>query len=405
MSDISDRAEIRGTVEPGFEEVRDAFEQNFTERGDVGAAFAVYVEGRPVVDLTGGVRTDLTPYDDALQMVFSSTKGATALCAHLLAARGELDLHAPVAEYWPEFDTRGKGQVPVSWLLSHKAGLIDTEARLTYEQMLDWDTVVDALAASAPVWEPGTRHGYHAVTFGWLVGEVVRRVSGVSLGEFFAREVAGPLGLDFWIGLPEEQHPRVSQLIPMQLPEGMPTLMAEEGASTGDAKPPAGLVQMLDQLLGPDNLAGKALSAPGGAAGDEQVWNDPRTWAAQIPAANGVTNARSLARMYAACVGEVDGIRLLDEPTLNAAIEPQVEGPDAVLMFPIPFSLGFMRHSDFSPFCGPRSFGHYGAGGSVGFADPDRGLAAGYVMNQMHFGIAGDPRTAELIAAVDRAVG
>lgn len=397
--------DIRGTVEPGFEGVRDAFARNFVEHGEVGAGVAVYLGGAPVVDLTAGVTTDRTPYDDrTLQMVFSSTKGATAACAHLLAQRGELDLHAPVVQYWPEFGANGKDQIPVSWLLSHKAGLIDCTDRLTYEQMLDWDAVVDALARSTPLWEPGTQHGYHAVTYGWLVGEVVRRVSGMSLGDFFAKEIAGPLGLDFWIGLPDEEWPRVSQLIPMSLPDGMPAMMAEEGVATGEPKPPPGLVQMLELLLGPDNLAGKALSAPGGAAGDEQIWNDPRTWAAQIPAANGVTNAPSLARMYAALVGEVDGVRLLDEATLNEAIEPQVEGPDSVLMFPIPFGLGFMRHSQFSPFAGPRSFGHYGAGGSVGFADPDRRLAVGYVMNQMHFGLAGDPRTAALIAAIDAAV-
>jgi CubicO group peptidase (beta-lactamase class C family) len=269
--------------------------------------------------------------------------------------------------------------------------------------MLDWDTVVAALADTAPIWEPGTQHGYHAVTYGWLVGEVVRRVSGASIGEFFASEIADPLGIDFWIGLPESEHHRVSKLIPMSAPEGLPMMMAEEGdGSAGEAAAPAGLVQMLEMLLGPDNLAGKALSAPGGATADQDVWNDPRTWSAQIPAAGGVTNAVGLARMYAALVGEVDGIRLLDDETLNAAIEPQVEGPDAVLVFPIPFALGFMRHSDMSPFCGPRSFGHYGAGGSVGFADPDRRLAVGYAMNRMHFGLAGDPRTAALIEVVDR---
>ncbi len=398
-------ARIDGTTAAGFEEVRDVFERNFDEHGEVGAAFAVYVEGEPVVDLTGGVTTDDTPYDDrTLQLVFSSTKGATALCAHLLAQRGELDLHAPVVEYWPEFGAEGKDQIPVSWLLSHKSGLIDTTATMTHDEMLDWDAVASALAASTPLWEPGTQHGYHAVTYGWLVGEVVRRVSGRSLGQFFADEVAGPLGLDFWIGLPDDQVDRVSKLIPMSPPEGLP-IMAEEGTgSSGEGAAPPGLVQMLDLLLGPGNMAGRALSAPGGAAGDEQIWNDPRTWAAQIPAANGITNAVSLARMYAGTVGEVDGVRLLSDETINAAIEPQVEGPDAVLMFPIPFGLGYMRHSDFSPFAGARSFGHYGAGGSVGFADPDRRLGVGYTMNKMHFGIAGDPRTAALIEVVDRLV-
>jgi CubicO group peptidase (beta-lactamase class C family) len=397
--------EISGVVEPGFEAVRDAFEANFAEHGEVGAGVCLYVDGVPVVDLTGGVRTDGTPYDDrALQMVFSSTKGATAACAHLLAQRGELDLHAPVATYWPEFAAKGKGDIPVAWLLCHKAGLVDTEATLTYEDMLDWDTVVAALADSTPLWEPGTQHGYHAVTYGWLVGEVVRRVSGQSLGEFFASEIAGPLGLDFWIGLPESERARVSQLIPMAAPEGLPMMMAEEGSGGGDGSAPAGLIEMLDMLLGPGNLAGRALAAPGGAAREQDIWNDPRTWSAQIPAANGVTNAPGLARMYAALVGEVDGVRLLDEHTLNAAIEPQVEGPDAVLIFPLPFALGFMRHSPVSSMLGNRSFGHYGAGGSVGLADPDRGVAFGYVMNQMHFGLAGDPRTAALLAAVDACV-
>jgi CubicO group peptidase (beta-lactamase class C family) len=163
--------EISGVVEPGFEAVRDAFEANFAEHGEVGAGVCLYVDGVPVVDLTGGVRTDGTPYDDrTLQMVFSSTKGATAACAHLLAQRGELDLHAPVATYWPEFAAKDKGDIPVAWLLCHKAGLVDTEATLTYEDMLDWDTVVAALADSTPLWEPGTQHGYHAVTYGWLVG-------------------------------------------------------------------------------------------------------------------------------------------------------------------------------------------------------------------------------------------
>ncbi|MEI2699752.1 MAG: serine hydrolase domain-containing protein [Microthrixaceae bacterium] len=183
--------EIRGSVASGFEAVREAFEANFDQHGEVGAAFSVYVDGEAVVDLTGGTRTDGSPYDEAtLQMVFSSTKGATAACAHLLAQRGELDLDAPVADYWPEFARGGKAQVPVSWLLSHKVGLVDTEARLTYEDMLDWDTVASALAESTPLWEPGTQHGYHAVTYGWLIGEVVRRVSGMSLGEYFRREVA-----------------------------------------------------------------------------------------------------------------------------------------------------------------------------------------------------------------------
>jgi CubicO group peptidase (beta-lactamase class C family) len=397
--------EIRGSVEPGFEEVRDAFEANFSDHGEVGAGFALYVEGRQVVDLTGGVADSSgRPYDDrTLQMVFSTTKGATAVCAHLLAQRGDLDLDAPVARYWPEFAQGGKDHVPVSWLLSHKAGLIDTDRRLSLDEALDWDTVTAALAESTPAWEPGTAHGYHAITYGWLVGEVVRRVSGRSLGTFFRQEVAEPLGLEFWIGLPDEHQGRVAPLIPMGGGDHLPMMMSEEGGGSDDA--PAGLIELLDMFLGEGNLAVRALTAPGGALADEQVWNEPRLRAAEIPAANGVTNATSLARMYAALVSEVDGVRLLEEHTVQRAIEPQVEGPDRVLVFPIPFALGFMTHSDMSPFVGGRSFGHYGAGGSVGFADPDRRIAGGYVMNKMHFGLAGDPRTAALLGAVDRAIG
>jgi len=397
--------DIRGTTAPEFEAVAEVFERNFVDHGEVGAGFALRVEGEQVVDLTGGVADSSgRPYDErTLQVVFSSTKGATAMCAHLLVERGELDLHAPVADYWPEFAAGGKEHIPVGWLLSHKSGLVDTTAQLTLQEALDWDTVTAALAESTPLWEPGTQHGYHAVTFGWLVGEVVRRVSGLGIGAFFAKEFAEPLGLDFWIGLPEDQHSRVAPLIPMGGGDHAPMLMAEEGDGVDDA--PSGLIAMLDSLFGPGNLVTRALAAPGGALTEEGVWNDPALWAAEIPAANGVTNAASLATLYAATVGEVEGRRTLSEATMERAIEPQVEGADSVLMFPIPFGFGFMTHSQFSPFMGGRSFGHYGAGGSVGFADPDRRVAGGYVMNQMHFGLAGDPRTAALLECVDRLVG
>lgn len=397
-------AEIRGTTAEGFEEVRDVFAANFDEHGEVGAGFAVYLDGEQVVDLTGGVAdAEGHAYDEStLQMVFSTTKGATAMCAHLLVERGELDLDAPVVRYWPEFGANGKEKVPVSWLLSHRSGVIDASRPMTLEEALDWDTVTAALAEAEPAWEPGTQHGYHAVTYGWLVGEVVRRVSGRSLGTFLSEEIAAPLGAEFWIGLPDEQQARVSPLIPMGGEQHAPMMMAEEGDGSDDAPP--GLVEMLDMLLGPGNLAARALTAPGGALASESVWNEPRLRAAEIPAANGVTNASSLARLYASLVGEVDGVRTLSKETVERAIEAQVEGPDSVLVFPIPFAQGFMLHSDMSPFVDGRSFGHYGAGGSVGFADPDRNLAGGYVMNKMHFGLAGDPRTAALLACIDRLV-
>ena len=396
-------SEIRGTVEAGYEPVREAFERNFVENGDIGAGFCLYVDGAKVVDLTGGVRdTDGTAYDDTtLQLVFSSTKGVTATCAHLLAQRGELDLDAPVADYWPEFSTAGKADIPVRWLLSHQAGLVDVDRAMTVEEALDWTTICDALADSPPLWEPGTGYGYHAVTYGWLVGEVVRRVAGVDFGEFVRREISEPLGLDLWVGLPDEEQHRVSPLIN----SGMPGLPTPEPAGDADSRTDApSLVGMLDMLLGEGNLLGRALTAPGGAFTDDQVWNEARVRSAQIPAANGVTNAASLARMYAALVSEVDGVRLLDADTLERAITPQVSGPSTVPLLDIPFALGFMTHSPLSPLLNGRSFGHYGAGGSLGFADPDRRVAGAYVMNAAQLAIAGDARTLGLLAAVDQVV-
>lgn len=396
-------SEIRGSVEAGYEPVREAFERNFVENGDIGAGFCLYVDGAKVVDLTGGVRdTDGTAYDDTtLQLVFSSTKGVTATCAHLLAQRGELDLDAPVADYWPEFSAAGKADIPVRWLLSHQAGLVDVDRAMTVEEALDWTTICDALAASPPLWEPGTGYGYHAVTYGWLVGEVVRRVAGVDFGEFVRREISEPLGLDLWVGLPDGEQHRVSPLIN----SGMPGLPAAEPAGDADSQTDApSLVGMLDMLLGEGNLLGRALTAPGGAFADDQVWNEARVRSAQIPAANGVTNAASLARMYAALVSEVDGVRLLDADTLERAIAPQVSGPSTVPLLDIPFALGFMTHSPLSPLLDGRSFGHYGAGGSLGFADPDRRVAGAYVMNAAQLAIAGDARTLGLLAAVDQVV-
>jgi CubicO group peptidase (beta-lactamase class C family) len=227
-------------------------------------------------------------------------------------------------------------------------------------------------------------------------------VSGRSLGTFFQEEVAAPLGLDFWIGLPADQEPRVSSLIPAG-GAPIPPMMNEEG--DGSDRPPSGLIEMLNSFLGEGNLVVKALTAPGGALTDEQLWNEPRLRAAEIPSANGVTNARSVARLYASLVSEVDGVRLLDKDTVERAIEIQVEGPDQVVMFPIPFGLGFMTHSQFSPFIGGRSFGHYGAGGSVGFADPEHRIAGGYAMSKMGPGISDDPRSRALIRASYEAAG
>jgi CubicO group peptidase (beta-lactamase class C family) len=396
MSDAAsiERVEVHGHVEPGFEGVRDAFARNFVEHGDVGAATALYVEGRKVVDLWGGtadVATGRSYEQDTLQLVFSSTKGATAACANLLAQRGQLDLDAPVSTYWPEFAGAGKDGITVRWLLTHQAGLPYVDAQLSLEETLAWDPVVDALAEQAPVWEPGTAHGYHATTYGWLVGEVIRRITGTSVGRFFAEEVAGPLGLEFWIGLPDDQQERVAPLV-----------------TWGKPKDPE-MAALMEQFMGPDTMLGKALGAPSGVFTDtDGVFNLPEVRAAEIPAANGVTNARSLARMYAGLIGAVeDGpdAGLLEADQVEAARTRQTKGNDQVLIFETSFGLGFMTSSPFAPFGGPGSFGHPGAGGSVGFADPDNGIGFGYVMNRMLTNLSGDPRTRGLVAAAYDAIG
>ena len=352
----------------------------------MGAAFSAYHRGRKVVDLWGGVADQATgrPWEeDSVILVFSTTKGATAVCAHTLAQAGRLDVEAPVATYWPEFAAAGKEAMPVSYLMSHQAGLAWIDGTMTLDQALAWDPVVEALAAEAPKWEPGTAHGYHATTYGWLVGEVVHRIDGRSLGTYFHDEVAAPLGLDFWIGLPEEIEPRVAPLITIELPTDGPV-----GRADG---PVHGTRHHAGQ--GPVRAGRRLLRL-------HRSFNSRAVRAAEIPAANGVTDARSLARMYAATVSEVDGVRLLTPDQVKAATAQRTSGPNIVLMnMDIQFGLGFMVPSTLMPFQ-PGSFGHFGAGGSVGWADPDAELGMGYVMNRMDMGLAGDVRSANLMAAV-----
>jgi CubicO group peptidase (beta-lactamase class C family) len=385
--------EVGGHVEPGFEPVRDAFASNLVEHGELGATFAFYVEGTQVVDLWGGTRTDTgAPYDaDTLQIVFSSTKGATAACAHLLAQRNLLDLDAPVVTYWPEFGQAGKERIPVRWLLSHQAGLPTVDAKLTRAEALAWEPVIHALEVQAPYWEPGVAHGYHAITYGHLVGEVVRRVDGRSLGAFFRDEFAEPLGLEFWIGLPEVLEPRVAPMVPLD---------------TGGLG--------LADLLGTDSLLVRALNLNGAFEGDlGETANQRDFHAAELPAANGITNARSLARFYAGLIGGVDGgpsEGLLSAEQIVRARELQTSGLDQVLSMPgfdveSTIALGFWSASPFAPFGGRHAFGHSGAGGSVGFADPEHRVAGGYVMNKMSVAISADPRSSALIRASYEAAG
>jgi CubicO group peptidase (beta-lactamase class C family) len=376
---------LSGYVAPGFESVRSAFADNFTAHGDVGAACCVYRRGEVVVDLWGGFadREQQREWkEDTLQLVFSATKGMTALCVLRLVERGVLDLDAPVARYWPEFGAQGKEHIPLRWVLCHRAGLAAVDGQLTLVEVLAWDPVVAAIAAQAPNWEPGTEHGYHARSFGWILGEVVRRVSGRSLGTFFAEEVAAPLGLDFWIGLPEREEARVATLYKAAMPTDPDVL------------------KMLAKLMGPETLLGRVMTGPSALFEYDERWNRRDMHAAEMPSSNGIGTARALARAYAALIGEVDGVRLLRPETVERACEVQAEGTDKVLHLPTRFGLGFMLPPSLSRVASASALGHPGAGGSLALADREAGFSFAYVMNQMRFGVTGDPRSETLLQAV-----
>jgi len=394
---------VQGSCAPRFEAVREEFERNLAERGDVGASVCVTVDGEPVVDLWGGLAdpTGGAPWErDTIGMVFSCTKGATALCAHLLAARGELDLDAPVTDLWPEFGKHGKEGMPVRLLLNHQSGLAALREPIPDGGLADWDLVVDALAGQEPLWEPGTRSGYHALTFGHLVGEVVRRATGRSLGTVFRDEVAEPLGLDFWIGLPEEREHRLAPTISAAEPDAGVPLASFYQAALTDPTAVAHLVLM---------HSGGFLF-PGGA--------DTRPHrAAEIPAVNGITNARGLAGMYRplALGGAVDGVTLVDDAQLLAmGAVASASGVDATMLVPTRYTLGFMKAID-NRHCAPGeqdsvllsedAFGHLGMGGSLGFADPAARMSFGYTMNRQGAGTGLDERGQSLVDAVYRSLG
>jgi CubicO group peptidase (beta-lactamase class C family) len=382
---VASSAEIGGWVETQFEPVLDAFADNFDSRGEVGGAVCVYLDGHPVVDLWGGVADATTgrPWaSDSVVLVYSSTKGVTSVCANLLIERGRIDPAAAVSEYWPEFAAGGKGSITVAQLLSHQAGLPLVEGDYSLDEVLSWDPVVRALAAQEPIWTPGTRHGYHMRTFGWLVGELVRRVDGRTIGTLWRDEIAEPLGLDFWIGLPESIEPRVARLVP----------------------PKDDLGALLKQV-GPGLLLTRVFSNPADLFGYDGMWNTRAIHAAELPSSNGIGDARSLARLYAACVGEVDGMRVLQPATVAAATVEQACGKDEVLMIESCFGLGFMLGNSFGGANARSAFGHAGAGGSLSFADPAAGLGFGYVMNDLRFDAKGDPRSEELVRAVYSCLG
>ena len=375
--------EVHGTWADGFEWVRAAFARNLAEE-EVGAACCVYHRGRPVVDVWGGWadREAGRPWQrDTAAVVFSSTKGVTAVLVHRLLERGVLELDAPVARYWPEFAANGKARITLRDVLTHRAGLAAVDGDLTLEEVLAWDPVCAAIAAQKPNWEPGSAHGYHARSYGWILGEVVRRATGATPGELLRKEVAEPLGLELWIGLPEAEEPRVAPMVPAPEPTD-PKLLA-----------------LREKFMGPDTLLGRVLSGPSGHFSYGPMWNRRDVHAAEMPSTNGIGTARALARLYAATIGEVDGVRLLAPQTLAAATASQVQEPDRVLGLPTHFGLGFMLPPTLGTELPDTAFGHPGAGGSLGFADPAAELGFGYVMNQMQLGLLGDRRAERLVAA------
>jgi CubicO group peptidase (beta-lactamase class C family) len=379
-----------GSVESGWEAVETAFRANFERDEETGASVAIYHRGRPVVHLWGGSFDggDRAYDDTTLQLVFSTTKGIAAIAVAICAQRGLIDYDAPVAHYWPEFAAKGKGEATVAQLLSHQCGLFSVQGEISLAEALDWDTITARLADTEPEWPIGSTHGYHALTYGWLAGELVRRVDPEhrNIGRFVAEEIAGPTGTEVYIGLPEALESRVAPIM------GSPI-------ASGEGMDPA-VKAMIEMFMGPGTNGGRALSLNGAFTGDG-VFNSREVHAAEIPAANGITNSISLAKVYASTFATVDGVKLLDDAVLARAsvtVTPDNE-PDACLIMPTTFGMGFMTHGPFTPYAGPGSYGHPGAGGSVAFAQPERELAFAYVMNQPASNLANDARAQHLVDA------
>lgn len=368
--------EIHGFCDERFAPVRDAFETNFTERGDVGASFAATLDGEFVVDLWAGhadaART--RPWqEDTIVNVYSTTKTMTFLSALILADRGELDLNAPVVEYWPEYGQNGKEQTLVRHFLSHSAGVPGFAPTVSSAELYDWEACTANLAAQSPWWEPGSKSGYHAITQGYLIGELVRRITGRSFGTFFRETVADPLNADFHVGVDPTHFPRVAEMIPA----------AADGEITPPTLDPATITA---RVFASAELGNNAVNSPG--------WRQ-----AEIPAANGHGNARSVVRAQTALAngGRAFGVTLLSEAGCRRMLEEQIDGTDAVLMMPIRFGMGYAFPNPLMPMS-PSQSGMFwgGAGGSTIVVDQEHHVCLSYVMNQMKAAIVGDPRGASL---------
>ena len=373
-------ADIQGTWDEQFDTVAATLASSLDAGTDVGASVAVYLRGEPVVDIWGGFTDEARaiPWErDTIINVWSTTKTMTFLCALMLADRGELDFYAPVSKYWPEFAAAGKEAIEVRHLMSHTAGLPGWTEHLDVEELADWDRCTSYLAAQEPWWEPGTASGYHAVTQGYLVGEVIRRITGTTIGQWFAREVAEPLGADFHIGLAPSEDARVAPVIP----------------------PPP-----FDPDIRPSKLVLRVFTNP---PLDARVsWNE--WWRrAEIPAANGQGNARSVAAIQSIVAGrgEARGVRLLSEKGCDAVFDQQHEGRDLVLTMPVRFGMGYGLSTEMMPI-GPRACYWGGYGGSLIVMDQDLGLTVCYVMNKMEAGLEGDLRGGSImLAAAAAALG
>ena len=388
---------VSGTCDPAFSGMLDAFMENFAQRNELGASVCLTVDGKVVLDLWGGLKTEGGEAwnADTLCVVYSSTKGASATCAHMAADRGLLDLDAPVTRYWPEFAQAGKDAARVSMMLDHSVGVPAVRDPLPKGSVYDYDYMCGRLAAEAPFWPPGTRNGYHGLTSAWTVGEMVRRSTGKRMGRFFAEEVAGPLGLDFWIGLPEEHEPRVAPMVAYP-PDDKARNSRIAIAMREDPMSPTGRFMLNGGGFQPNTREGHA---------------------AEIGSGNGITNARGLAGLYAPLAngGSTGDVRLVGADTLTRMSRVSVAThDDATLRIPTRFSLGFMKSmdnralpnaEDCSALMGESAFGHVGAGGSIGFADPDCRMSFGYAMNRMGAGILLNDRGQTLIDAAYRALG
>jgi len=388
---------VEGFCDEKFSGVLDAFVTNFESRGEVGASCALNVEGKPLVDLWGGRKEPGgEAWDrDTISIIFSSTKGATALCAHMLADRGQLDLHAPVTKYWPEFGQNGKEGASVVMTLDHSVGVPHIREVPKQGGFYDWDYMVDRIAKEPAFWAPGTRNGYHAITMSWTVGEIVHRAAKKRMGRFFSDEVAKPLGLDFWIGLPEDQEHRVAAMIQAPLPAN-PMESRFLRKAMGDTT-------SASHFFFRDFLAFNPNSREGHAA--------------EIGAGNGMTNARGLASMYAPLAngGSLNGVRMLSADAIaRMSRVSMATHEDATLVIPTRFALGYMKTMDnrhlggidgASCLLSEAAFGHVGAGGSIGFADPECKLGFGYTMNQMGHGLLLNDRGQSLVDAAYKALG